>query len=194
MVETLINEYRYLALMVGTFFEGETAILLASSLIYKGFFSGPHTVFFAFAGSFISDWVYYLVGRLNGKIFIERRPKLQAKVFPITNFFQKNRVQILLTYRFLYGFRVIIPVVIGMSGIRPRLFLFYTIVSGLIWATTVSLLGYVIGRTFNITTNGIKENLPVILAGFACFGLLLGYIIQKVVNKNVEVEPELSNT
>src|SRR5687768_16804893 len=104
MLETLIDEYRYLALMVGTFFEGETAILLASSLIYKGFFSGPHTVVFAFAGSFISDWVYYLVGRLNGKIFIERRPKLQAKVFPITNFFQKNRMQILLTYRFLYGF------------------------------------------------------------------------------------------
>ena len=192
MVETLINEYRYLALMVGTFFEGETAILLASSLIYKGFFSGPHTIVFAFAGSFISDWLYYLVGRLNGKLFIERRPKLQMKVFPVTNFFQRNRVQILLTYRFLYGFRVIIPLVIGMSGIRPKTYFFYTIVSGFIWASTVSLLGYVIGRTFNVTTNGIKENLPVILAGFACFGLLLGFTIQKLMTRNVT--PELSNT
>jgi membrane protein DedA with SNARE-associated domain len=192
MVETLINEYRYLALMVGTFFEGETAILLASSLIYKGFFSAPHTVVFAFAGSFVSDWLYYLIGRANGKLFIERRPKLQAKVFPVTNFFQKNRIQILLTYRFLYGFRVIIPIVIGMSGIRPRLFLFYTIVSGMIWAATVSLLGYTIGRTFDVTTSGIKENLPIILAGFACFGLLLGFTIQKLVSKSAE--PEFSNS
>jgi membrane protein DedA with SNARE-associated domain len=149
-------------------------------------------VVFAFAGSFVSDWLYYLIGRANGKLFIERRPKLQAKVFPVTNFFQKNRIQILLTYRFLYGFRVIIPIVIGMSGIRPRLFLFYTIVSGMIWAATVSLLGYTIGRTFDVTTSGIKENLPIILAGFACFGLLLGFTIQKLVSKSAE--PEFSNS
>lgn len=192
MLETLINEYKYFALMVGTFFEGETAILLASSLIYKGFFSGPHTIVFAFAGSFISDWLYYLIGRLNGKIFIERRPKLQAKVFPITNFFQKNRVQILLTYRFLYGFRVIIPLVIGMSGIRPRVYFFYTIVSGLIWASTVSLLGYFVGRAFDVTAESIRENLPMILGGFACFGLLLGFTIQKVMAKNAQ--PELSGS
>ncbi len=192
MLETLIDEYRYLALMVGTFFEGETAILLASSLIYKGFFSGPYTVIFAFAGSFVSDWIYYLIGKLNGKLFLERRPKLQAKVFPITNFFQKNRMQILLTYRFLYGFRVVIPLAVGMSGIRLKTYLFYTIFSGLIWASTVSLIGYVVGRAFEVTTSGIKENLPMIIAGFACFGIVLGFLIQKLVTKSME--PELTES
>lgn len=183
-MEELINEYRYFALMVGTFFEGETAILLASSLIHKGLFSAPFTIFFAFAGSFISDWLYYLIGRLNGKVFLERRPRLQAKVEPVTAFFQRNKVQILFTYRFLYGFRVIIPIIIGMSNIKPGQFLFYTIVTGLLWAGTVTLLGYTAGQLFSITTESIKQNLPIILVCFGCLGLVLGFAVKRFVNNN----------
>lgn len=183
-MEEWINEYRYFALMVGTFFEGETAILLASSLIHKGLFSGPFTILFAFTGSFISDWLYYIVGRLNGKVFLERRPSLQAKVEPVTSFFRRNKVQILFTYRFLYGFRVIIPIIIGMSKIKPGQFLFYSVVTGLLWASTVSLLGYTAGQMFSISTESIKENLPVILVCFGCFGLVLGFAVKRFVNKN----------
>jgi membrane protein DedA with SNARE-associated domain len=184
-MEELLNDYKYFALMVGTFLEGETAILIASSLIHKGFFSGPHTILFAFTGSFISDWLYYLIGRLNGKLFLERRPALQAKVEPVTNFFIQNKLQILLTYRFLYGFRVIIPIIIGMSRIKPSQYLFYTILSGLIWASAVSLLGYVVGQSFSVSTQSIKQNLPFILLSFATFGLLLGYLVKRMMQKTL---------
>jgi membrane protein DedA with SNARE-associated domain len=108
-MEKFINDFGYIALMVGTFFEGETAILTASSLIYRGLFEFPWTVLAAFSGSFISDWVYFLIGHYNGKVFIANRPKLLAKVKPITDFFHRHKFQILFSYRFLYGFRVVIP-------------------------------------------------------------------------------------
>jgi membrane protein DedA with SNARE-associated domain len=182
-VEEFLSSYRYLALMTGTFFEGETAIILASSLIHKGIFDLIPTIFFAFAGSFVSDWIYYLVGKLNGKLFIDNRPKLQAKVQPVTNFFERNQIQILLTYRFLYGFRVIIPIIIGMSHIKPAQYLFYTILSGFIWAGTVTCLGYFIGIIFGVSTESISDNLVIILCSFACFGIALGYVVQKFVKK-----------
>ena len=56
-MEKFLDEYGYIALMIGTFFEGETAILVASSLIHRGLFEGPYTVLFGFTGSFISDWL-----------------------------------------------------------------------------------------------------------------------------------------
>jgi membrane protein DedA with SNARE-associated domain len=183
-VEDLIHEYRYIALMIGTFFEGETAIILASSLIHKGMFNAAPTVAFAFMGSFISDWIYYFIGRLNGKLFIERRPKLQAKLLPVTGFFQRNKIQILFTYRFLYGFRVIIPLIIGMSNIRPTQYLFFSIIAGLFWAGTVTTLGYVIGRLFGVSAHSIQENIVLVLAGFATFGIALGYVVQKIVRRN----------
>jgi membrane protein DedA with SNARE-associated domain len=78
-VDSFLEQYGYLALLIGTFFEGETAILVASSLIHQGLFEWPPTMIFGFAGSFISDWLYYFIGRLNGKYFIDKRPKLKAK-------------------------------------------------------------------------------------------------------------------
>jgi membrane protein DedA with SNARE-associated domain len=179
-VEAFLDKYGYLALTIGTFFEGETAILVASSLIHKGLFEGPYTMLFGFTGSFISDWVYYMVGRLNGKYFIAHRPKLQARVRPVQHFFVRHKFQILLTYRFLYGFRVLIPVIIGMSHIRPAQFLLYSVVSGLLWATTVSTVGYLVGRFLNLTTAAFEENILFIVLGFACFGLLVGYIVKRL--------------
>jgi membrane protein DedA with SNARE-associated domain len=56
-MEKFLDQYGYIALLIGTFMEGETAILMASSLIYKGLFNFPFTVLAAFSGSFISDWI-----------------------------------------------------------------------------------------------------------------------------------------
>lgn len=179
-MEDFLDQYGYLALMVGTFFEGETAILIASSLIHKGMFDAPPTIFMAFLGSFVSDWLYFTIGRLNGKLFIQRRPSLAKKVQPVTNFFDQNNIQILFTYRFLYGFRVIIPIIIGMSSIKPLQFLKYSILAGVLWATTVSTVGYFIGRILNVSVLVFEQNLPFIMVGFASVGLLIGFSVKRL--------------
>jgi membrane protein DedA with SNARE-associated domain len=187
-VESFLEQYGYIALLIGTFFEGETAILAASSLIYHGLFDGPPTVLFGFAGSFLSDWLYYAIGRLNGKYFIEKRPKLKARLEPVQKLFRKHQLQILFSYRFLYGFRVIIPMVIGMSHIRPSQFLFYSVVSGLIWATTVGTVGYLIGRIFNIEASVFEEYILFIVIGFASFGMIMGYSLKYLATRSLNTE------
>lgn len=179
-MEELLDQYGYIALLIGSFFEGETAILVASSLIHHGLFEGPYTVVFGFAGSFISDWLYYFIGRLNGKYFIEKRPGLKAKLQPVQHFFEEHKIQILFSYRFLYGFRIIIPLIIGMSNVKPHQYLGYSLVSGLLWSSTVSAIGYFIGRFLQIKTSVFEDNVLFIVLGFACFGLLLGYVIKKI--------------
>ena len=187
-MEKFLDDYGYVALLIGTFFEGETSILVASSLIYRGLFEMPFTIFVGFAGSFISDWLYYSIGRFNGKYFIERHPALQARMSPVQQFFVTHKYQILFTYRFLYGFRVIIPLVIGMSRIKPFQFLFYSIVSGLLWASVVSTVGYFLGRHLDIKTDVFEKNILYVIAGFAAFGILLGYMIKRFAFKKVAVE------
>jgi membrane protein DedA with SNARE-associated domain len=187
-MEKFLDQYGYLALLLGTFMEGETAILMASSLIYKGIFNFPFTVLAAFAGSFISDWIYYLIGRLNGKYFLASRPKLSEKVKPVTDFFHRHKLQILFSYRFLYGFRIIIPLVIGMSGLRPLHYLFYSTVTGLLWAGSVSVTGYWIGRLLELRIQSFEENILFIMLGFGTLGLLIGYTIKKVTMRKMHVE------
>ena len=164
--------------MVGTFFEGETAILVASSLIHQGLFDPLPTMMMGFTGSFVSDWLYYLIGRLNGKYFVDKRPRLKARIEPVKNLFRKHEMQLLFSYRFLYGFRVIIPIVIGMSDVKPVHFLFFSVVSGLVWASTVSAAGYFVGRYFNITASVFEQNIVLIVLGFAALGIMLGYTLK----------------
>lgn len=173
-MEEFLDQYGYMALTVGTFLEGETAILLASSLIHRGAFSGLPTVLFAFAGSFVSDWIYYLIGRFNGQVFIARRPSLQARLEPMQRFFRTHQLAILFSYRFLYGFRVVIPLMVGMSGLSPKKYLFYSVATGLLWAGTVSLLGYWVGRWLDLTAARLEANFIWIVLGFTSLGLLIG--------------------
>lgn len=184
-MEEFLEQYGYLALSAGTFLEGETAIMVASSLVYSGFFKGPYTVIFAFLGSFVSDWLYFTIGRLNGRLFIERRPKLRDKFLPLQNFFAKNQMQILFSYRFLYGFRVLIPLMIGMSNIKTLHYLGYSIVAGLFWATTVSLVGYAAGAYFDLTPQSFEQNVFFVILGFGLFGMVIGYSVKRFMEKEI---------
>ena len=185
IMQEVLNQYGYLALAVGTFFEGETAILIASSLIREGVFEGPYTVLFGFAGSFLSDWLYFLVGRFNGKYFVSRRPALQARLEPVNRFFTRHRLQVLLSYRFLYGFRVIIPLLVGMSGVRPSQFLLFSVLSGLLWASLVSSLGFGLGTLFQLTTRSFEDNLVTILFSLALVGLTIGWTVNRIVTRQM---------
>ncbi|MBX2898357.1 MAG: DedA family protein [Cyclobacteriaceae bacterium] len=190
-MESFLEQYGYLALILGTFMEGEVAILVASSLIHLGLFQFPATVVVAFLGSFISDWVYYLIGRFNGKYFVAHRPALAARVEPVTQFFIRHKLQILFSYRFLYGFRIIIPLVVGMSGLRPMVYLVYSLVSGLVWATLVSTFGYWVGRLFELRAKSFEENFLLIVLGFGAFGLMVGYFIRRMATRKMKLsEPE----
>ncbi|HEX5171255.1 MAG TPA: DedA family protein [Cyclobacteriaceae bacterium] len=186
-MEDFLDKYGYFALMIGTFFEGETAILVASSLSHTGLFKIPYTVLFGFTGSFVSDWIYYLIGRFNGKYFIAKRPKLKEKVQPINDFFHKHKIQILFTYRFMYGFRVVIPLIIGMSNVKPLQYLGYSLVTGIIWASTVSSTGYFIGKFLNLKTEVFEQNILFIISGFALFGLLMGYFVKRITQKEMRL-------
>jgi len=186
-MEEFLHQYGYLALAIGTFLEGETAILVASSLVYTGIFGGVQTVLFAFFGSFVSDWLYFLIGRFNGTYFIDRRPRLKVMMEPAQRFFENHRVQILMSYRFLYGFRVILPIMIGLTGVRPFVFLLYSVVGGLLWATVVSTAGFLAGKIFHLTPQSFEENGLYVILGFGTFGLLVGTIVKRFAAKRLDM-------
>jgi len=186
-MEDFLHQYGYLALVVGTFLEGETAILVASSLVYSGVFGGLETVFFAFFGSFVSDWMYYLIGRINGSYFVVRRPKLKLKLDPARRFFETHRVQILLSYRFLYGLRTILPIMIGLTGVRPSHFLVFSVIAGLLWASVVSSVGYFAGHYFQLTPQTFEEHGLLVVLVFATFGFAVGLVVKRIAEKRLHI-------
>lgn len=187
MMEEFLQQYGYAALALATFLEGETALLVASSLVSTGVFGGMETVFFGFFGSFVSDWMYFLIGRLNGTYFVEQRPALKAKLDPAHKFFQTHRLQILVSYRFLYGLRIVLPLMIGLTGVRPLYFLGFSLVAGLSWSSLVGGAGYLAGEYFQLTAASFESNGLLIILAFACFGVLLGLGVKRFAEKQMNI-------
>lgn len=188
-MEEFLRQYGYLALALGTFVEGETALLVAASLVYSGTFGGLETVFFGFFGSFVSDWLYFLIGKLNGTYFVERRPAIKAKLEPARRFFETHRLQVLVSYRFLYGFRIVLPLMIGLTGVRPLQFLGFSVAAGLLWSATVSAVGFFAGKYFELSAASYEEHGFLVVLGFALIGLTVGFIIKHVTERRLDVPP-----
>ncbi len=186
-MEELIREYGYLALSAGTMMEGETALLVASSLVDSGLLFWPYVVVFGFLGGFVNDWICFLIGRFSGRPFLEARPKLQARLGPVTSYFANNRLQILLSYRFLYGFRTLLPIVIGMSGIGWSELLAYSVISGFSWAATVGTIGWLAGYLFHLGPANFQEHYLLIILFFACVGLSIGLTFKTVADRRMKI-------
>jgi membrane protein DedA with SNARE-associated domain len=74
----LIQTYGYLALAVGTFFEGEAVLLLAGFAVQRGYMSLGDVILVAMAASVVGDQIYYHLGRSQGPRLLRRFPSLQS--------------------------------------------------------------------------------------------------------------------
>ncbi|MEG6552212.1 DedA family protein, partial [Desulfocurvibacter africanus] len=142
----IIVTYGYLAIMLGTFLEGEMILVLGGFLAHQGYLSLPGVIIAAFVGSMLTDQMFFLLGRFRGRPFLRKRPALLNRIARADNLLTRHRVPVTLGFRFLYGMRTVIPFALGLSSIRLALFVPLNAIGALIWASAGGSLGFVFGR------------------------------------------------
>jgi len=135
----------YLGLFIGSIIEGETVVITASFAAHRGYLNILFVFIVAMSGTLISDWFWFIMGRKNGQNFVNKKPKLRHNVVKIDQILNRNPVPLLIGYRFLYGLRTMVPLVIGISSIKFSRFLFYSTVATVIWASVMCGAGYFFG-------------------------------------------------
>jgi Na+/H+-dicarboxylate symporter/membrane protein DedA with SNARE-associated domain len=143
--EQLIIDYGYWALLIGTFLEGETILLVAGFLAHRGYLDLHWVILAAFLGSFASDQTAFYIGRTGGMKLLSRRPGWREKIRRVFDLLYRHQVGIILGFRFIYGIRNVTPFVIGSSGFPPRRFFFLNFLGALIWAISFGFIGYQLG-------------------------------------------------
>lgn len=173
MLSEMIAKYGYLAVFVGTFFEGETILVLGGFAAHRGYLELPYVMLAAFVGTFLGDQLYYFIGRRWGVRLLEKRPRWRERSAKAMALLHKYDVIFILSFRFIYGVRSVSPFVIGMSGISPMRFMPLNLIAAFIWAIAVGLLGYLFGEVFQRYMAEIKQYEFYVLGGIAGIGLLL---------------------
>lgn len=174
--EIILSQYGYLALIIGTFFEGETVLILGGFLAHMGYFSLPFVIISAFIGTLIGDQFYFFIGRKKGYAFLNKRPYLKTKIKKFNTLLEKYNMWVIFGFRFLYGLRTVAPFVIGLSSISAINFLILNIISAAVWAAAIGTLGYYFGRGIEIILDDVKKyEIWILIAGLILILLRLFY-------------------
>ena len=74
MLESLLASYGYPIVLLGTFLEGETVMVLAGVAAHMGYLSLDWVIACGFCGTYIGDQLYFYLGRKHGKTMLARHP------------------------------------------------------------------------------------------------------------------------
>ncbi|RCX01821.1 MULTISPECIES: DedA family protein [Kosakonia] len=145
-INHLISQYGYAALVIGSVAEGETITLLGGVAAHQGLLRFWLVVVSVALGGMIGDQLLYLVGRRYGTKILRRFSRHREKIHQAQSLIRRHPYLFVIGSRFMYGFRIIGPLLIGTSRLRPKIFLPLNIVGAIVWALLFTTLGYVGGE------------------------------------------------
>jgi membrane protein DedA with SNARE-associated domain len=170
---SLLQHYGYLAIFAGTFVEGESMLLLGSYAAHAGYLNMPWVLAAAFSAALVSDQLYFRLGRRYGPQLVARRPTLQIKVARALAIIDGHAVLSVLAMRFLWGFRVALPVAIGMSSMPAGRYLLLDLVGAAVWSAAVSWLGFAAARILSAAVADFRRYEGEIAAALVLLALAL---------------------
>jgi membrane protein DedA with SNARE-associated domain len=172
-LEIFIETYGYPALLIGTFFEGETFLILAGFAAHQGYLDIPWVILAAFIGTLSGDLVFFYLGRRHSALvqsILDDHPHWLNRVARVQRLIEKYETLLAFLYHFLYGLRIAFLLVIGLSRIPAGKFLLLNLFSALVWAVALGLAGYLFGSALGIIIGDLKGLESYVLGGIAMTG------------------------
>lgn len=172
MLQQFLQDFGYFALFLGTFFEGETILVLAGFLAFRGYMQLEYVVAVAFFGSYAGDQLWYFLGRRHGRKLLARKPSWQKMGDRALEHVRKHPDLWVLSFRFVYGLRTVMPVAIGLSGYPPARYLLLNGIGAIVWATVLGSAAFYFGSVLEGVLGNIKKYELMVLGGLVVIGLL----------------------
>lgn len=169
-LEHLIDAYGYPAVLLGTFLEGETILILGGIAAKLGYLHLPWVIVCGFAGSLIGDQLAFFLGRWRGQSWLQRRPAWQLRAARVTDIVERHRIPVILGFRFLYGLRNLTPFVLGMSRVPVAQFALLNVIGAGLWAGAIGILGYSLGHAADWLLGDIRRYELELLVAVALLG------------------------
>src|SRR5215213_9542864 len=181
----LIENYGYVIVLFGVMlgttgipFPSAAVLLAAGVLVQQGHLDLWYAIVVGILGAVIGNQIGYLVGHRAGRAFVlkwGRYIKLTPeRLEQVEGLFARHGGRAVFVARFFSVFRVLEALVAGISRMRWGTFVFYSVLSGAVWATAVVLVGYFFGESWG-SAQGWSGRAPLLLV--LLLGVALGFYI-----------------
>ena len=176
-VHQFISTYGYIAVLIGTFFEGETLLLIAGFMTWQAHGDAspallmPLVITCAGIGATAGDQLYFYLGRYRREWVFRRFPKLRMKAARIFGWVERYPHLVIIGSRFVYGFRIATPVVLGTSHIPAWRYSVFNVIGAGIWALLITNAGYFLGGMMERLLGDLHKIQKYIAVGILLIGI-----------------------
>lgn len=185
----LIKNYGYLAILIGTFFEGETILLLGGFAAHMGYLELPWVIASGLTGSFCGDQFFYYIGRRYGPKIISRRPSWQVRAEKVYKHLRRHENLLILTFRFFYGLRNVTPFAVGAAGVTRVRFFTLNLIGAILWAISFGYAGFLFGAGFRLVLADFALYETYVLFALALVGVAV-WLIALIRGRRKAYKPE----
>jgi membrane protein DedA with SNARE-associated domain len=179
----LIETYGYWAVFGWTLIEGESLLALAGFAAQQGFLELQYVIGVATVGGFLGDQTWFFLGRYQGQKLLARFPRYAARVERAQAVLERYQTPAILSVRFLYGLRTVLPFVIGMSKISVLRFQLLNLTGAVVWAATIASAGYIFGDAIEYILGDLQRYEKYILFAIALGGLAFWWLSRRAASR-----------
>jgi membrane-associated protein len=145
--------YGYIVLFLGTVLEGEFVLLTAGLLAYTHVLNIWLVMVVALLGAVVGDNLWFYIGRLGGRSFINRYGKLffltKKRINKAELYFGQHGRKTVFFSRFIFGTRMGSAALAGTFGMSCKRFFTSNIVGAISWVIITTTIGYFFGSSFH---------------------------------------------
>jgi len=190
----ILHDYGYIAILLVTFLEGESIVIVAGVLAYRGEMDFGLIVATAMLGSFLGDQLYFTLGQVFGTPMLKRFPGLEKRIAWAFGMVRRHETLFILSFRFVYGIRNISPFVIAMAGVPRLRFASLNVVAAALWAVTFTLAGYYFGKAVKVWFGEYENAMLGVIAGLVALGLVIAWVRRRHSKKHPVAAPQSADT
>lgn len=175
-LRTLIETYGYWLLAADSLLEGQMALVLAGFAVRLGYLYLFAVLGIAAVAGFLGNQFYFWLGRRHGPAVLARWPSVALQSDRIYRLIDRYPAAVIIGIRFVYGFRIAGPVVIGMSPISGYRFGLLNALGAVLWACLGAGIGWVFGHAAELALDEIQHIEMWLLLGMAAAGVIVWWI------------------
>ncbi len=173
------------SILIGLIVPGDTIVIVASTGV-ENWLQYFALVISVFAGSLAGESIGFALGRFFGPKI--RGSRLGVRIgyenwMRAENYLDRRGGIAVFVSRFLPVFHSLIPLTVGMSTMRYRKFLFWTIPACIIWASAYASVGWAAAGTYR-ELSGRLHNAGYIFAGIIVGFLIIAFLVRMILVRN----------
>lgn len=163
-INYLLVNYGYWAVFIGCLLEGETILILGGLAAHQTTLRLIDVIAVATLGGMVGDQILFWTGRYFGPRILPRLHRQQATIDRVSGLIDRYPTASIFSVRFLYGMRLVGPLVIGASRLSPIRFSLVNLLGAVVWATLFVMGGYWAGEALENLLGNLKPyRLPIFI-------------------------------